>query len=54
MALVSVEIVNNSDQTIRRSVEEDSEEFAYLQTLVRREDLKSVRVLTTARKSAAK
>ncbi|MFM9629510.1 hypothetical protein ACKI10_18020 [Streptomyces galilaeus] len=56
MALVPVEIVNNSGQTVRRMVEEDGEDLAYLKTLVRREDLESVKVLTpaAARKPATK
>lgn len=55
MALVPVEIVNNSGQTVRRMVEE-GEDLAYLKTLVRREDLESVKVLTpaAARKPASK
>jgi hypothetical protein len=54
MAVVPVEVVNNSGQTVRLSLEEDSEQLAYLRTLVRREDLDSVKVLTpTARKPAA-
>lgn len=54
--LVPVEIVNKSGQTVRRMVEEDGEDLAYLQRLARREDLKSVKVLTpaSARKPAAK
>ena len=55
MALVPVEIVNNSGQTVRRMVEE-GEDLDYLKTLVRREDLESVKVLTpaAARKPASK
>jgi hypothetical protein len=56
MALVPVEVVNNSGQTVRLSLEEDSEQLEYLRKLVRREDLESVKVLTPApaRKTAAK
>lgn len=57
MALVAVEIKNNSGQTVRRMVEEDGEDFAYLKRLVRREDLQSVEVIESkpaARKTAAK
>ncbi|MFF8473887.1 hypothetical protein [Streptomyces sp. NPDC015414] len=55
MALVAVEIVNNSDQTVRRMLDEDGEDLAYLKRMVRREDLKSVEVVKpAARKPAAK
>lgn len=53
MALVPVEIVNNSGQTVRMSVD-DGEQLAYYRKLVRAEDLESVKVLTPARKPAAK
>ncbi|WP_329544697.1 hypothetical protein OG548_08245 [Streptomyces sp. NBC_01356] len=55
MALVAVEIVNKSKQTVRLSLEEDGEELEYLRKLVRREDLVSVEVLKSApaRKPAA-
>ncbi|MCX4572283.1 hypothetical protein OHB41_03600 [Streptomyces sp. NBC_01571] len=56
MALVPVEIVNGSSQTVRLSLEEDGDTLAYFRKLARREDLESVTVLTPApaRKSAAK
>ncbi|MCI3271019.1 hypothetical protein [Streptomyces cylindrosporus] len=55
MALVAVKIVNNSDQTVERLVEEDGEELEYLRKLLRREDLKSVEVVKpSTRKPAAK
>jgi hypothetical protein len=54
MASVAVEIVNASDQTVRMTVDE-GEQLEYLRKLVRREDLKSVKVVTPAgRKPAAK
>lgn len=52
MAVVAVEVVNKSGQTVRLSLEEDSEHLAYLRTLVRREDLVSIKVLPAARKPA--
>ncbi|MFJ9027569.1 hypothetical protein ACIRQP_03435 [Streptomyces sp. NPDC102274] len=42
MAEISVNIVNNSGQTVGLRVEEGGETHEYLKTLVRREDLKSV------------
>lgn len=54
MALVAVEVVNNSDQVVRLSLEEDSEQLDYLRKQARREDIKSVKVLPAARKTAAK
>jgi hypothetical protein len=54
VALVPVEIVNNSGQTVRMSVD-DGEQLAYLRKLVRAEELESVKVLTSAaRKPASK
>lgn len=55
MAVVPVEIVNNSGQTVRMSVD-DGEQLEYLRKLAKREDLKSVKVLapTSTRKPAAK
>lgn len=54
MATVAVEIVNTSDQTVRMSVD-DGEQLDYLNSLVRREHLKSVKVTApSGRKSAAK
>ncbi|WP_199830166.1 hypothetical protein [Streptomyces viridochromogenes] len=53
MADVAVEIVNNSKQTVRMTVD-DGEQLDYLKKLVRREDLQSVKVVTPAgRKPAA-
>lgn len=54
MALVPVEIVNNENQTVRLSLEEDGEQIEYLKTRVRREDLKSVKVLPAPRKTTVK
>jgi hypothetical protein len=53
MALVAVEVVNNSAQTVRLSLDEDGDTLAYLRKLVKREDLDSVKVLPAARKTAA-
>ena len=54
MASVAVEILNNSGQTVRMTVDE-GEQLDYLKSLVRREDLQSVKPLTqTTRKPAAK
>ncbi|MGX1133185.1 DNA-binding IclR family transcriptional regulator [Streptomyces glaucescens] len=52
MATVAVEIENNSGQTVRMSVD-DGEQLEYLKRLQRREELKSVKVLTPARKPAS-
>jgi hypothetical protein len=54
MALVSVEIVNNSKQTVRLSLDEDGEELAYLRKLVKREDLESLKVLPARKPAASK
>lgn len=54
MADVAVEVVNNSDQTVRLTLDEEGEALAYLRRQVRAEDLKSVKVLTPTRKTAAK
>lgn len=53
MAQIDLEIVNNSGQTLGLRVEENGETHEYLQRLVRREDLKSVRKMP-ARKPAGK
>jgi heme-binding NEAT domain protein len=57
MALVAVEIVNNSNQTVRMTVD-DGEQLDYLKTLQRRDTLQSVKVVPApsapARKPAAK
>jgi hypothetical protein len=53
MALVPVEIVNKSGQTVRMSVDDD-EQLAYFRKLVRADELESVKVLTPARKPASK
>jgi hypothetical protein len=54
MALVAVEVVNNSDQTVRLSMDEDSDQLAYLKTLVKREHLVSVKVLPARKPAASK
>ncbi|MEU0245176.1 hypothetical protein ABZ192_12725 [Streptomyces sp. NPDC006235] len=53
MAVVPVEIVNNSGQTVRMSLGEDSDLLAHLRKQVRTEELVSVKVLTPARKTSA-
>lgn len=54
MATVAVEIVNTSGQTVRMSVD-DGEPLDYLNTLVRREHLRSVKVVpASGRKPATK
>lgn len=55
MALVAVEIENNAGQTVSLMLDEDGEQHQYLRTLVRREDLRSVKVVkpAPARKPAA-
>ncbi|MBI0294499.1 hypothetical protein JBE04_08385 [Streptomyces sp. PRKS01-29] len=53
MAQIDLEIVNNSGQTVGLRVEENGETHEYLKTLVRREDLQSVRK-AVARKAPAK
>lgn len=52
MAEISVEVVNNSGQTVGLRVEEGGEAHDYLKTLVRRDDLKSV-TKVPARKAPA-
>jgi hypothetical protein len=54
VAVVSVEIVNNSKQTVRMALDEDSDLLAHLRKQVRTEELVSVKVLTPARKTTAK
>ncbi|MYW50596.1 hypothetical protein GTY64_03755 [Streptomyces sp. SID8376] len=53
MAEISVEVVNNSGQTVGLQVEEGGETHEYLKKLVRRDDLQSV-TKVTARKAPAK
>jgi hypothetical protein len=53
MAFVAVEVVNNSDQTVRLSLDAEGDTLAHLHKLAKREDLKSVKVLPAARKTAA-
>jgi hypothetical protein len=54
MALVPVEVVNNSGQTVRLLLEDDGEQLEYFRKQVRSEDLQSVKVITPAgRKPAA-
>ncbi|MGI5408224.1 hypothetical protein ACQEV9_15655 [Streptomyces chartreusis] len=48
MALVPVEIVNNSGATVQMTLDEDGEHLAYYRKLVRAEDLHSVKVLKPA------
>ena len=54
MADVAVEVVNNSDQTVRLTLDEDGEYLAYLRRLARAEEIQSVKVLPAGRKTAAK
>ncbi|KND45316.1 hypothetical protein [Streptomyces stelliscabiei] len=57
MALVPVEIVNNSGQTVQMTLDENGEQLAHFRRMVRREELVSVEVIepaTTPRKSAAR
>lgn len=53
MALVPVEIVNNSGATVQMTLEEDGEQLAYFRKLVRAEDLESVRVIKPATRKPA-
>lgn len=53
MAEIDLEIVNSSGQTVGLRVEENGETHEYLKTLVRREDLQSVRKVP-ARKAPTK
>jgi hypothetical protein len=53
MAEISVEVVNNHDQTVGLRVEEGGETHEYLKKLARRGDLRSV-TKVTARKAPAK
>lgn len=55
MALVAVEVENNSGQTVALTLEEDGEQHEYLRKLVRREHLRNVKVVKPAptRKPAA-
>lgn len=53
MADVPVEVVNNSGQTVRLTLDADGEYLAYLRKLVRAEELESVKALP-ARKAPAK
>jgi hypothetical protein len=48
VALVPVEITNNSGQTVGMTLEEDGEMLAYFRKQVRAEALHSVRVLKPA------
>lgn len=50
MAVVPVEIVNKSKQTVRMSLD-DGEQLDYFKKLVRADELESVKVLTPARKA---
>ncbi|MGW5639629.1 hypothetical protein [Streptomyces sp. NPDC003832] len=53
MAVVPVEIENNSGAVVSMALEENGEQLAYFRKLVRAEDLVSVRVVKTpARKPA--
>lgn len=53
MATVAVEVLNNKGQTVRLSLEDDSDMLAHLRKMVKREELESVKVLPAARKAAA-
>lgn len=48
MALVAVEVENNSGQIVALTIEENGEQHEYLRKLVRREDLRSVKVVKPA------
>lgn len=56
MADVAVEVVNNSGQTVRLTLDSEGELLADLRKQVKREDLESVKVLPAggARKPAVK
>lgn len=53
MALVAVEIVNNSAQTVRLTLDDEGDDLAYLRKRAKREELESVKVLPAGRKPAA-